>query len=130
MNVRKKISYKEVNMRKAMRNIYVLLLSLFFFVVLCSTEKTVFRFARHYANHMVLQRAPYVPVLWGFGEENTPVIVSVAGKEYRSTVKTGKHVIATLHNTSLVLFNVLKGEGCSMKLLIGCILIQNENNSH
>lgn len=86
-----------------MRGIYVVLLSLPL-LVLCGAEKTIFRFARHYANYMVLQRAPYVPVLWGFGEEGAPVIVSVAGKEYRSTVKTGKHVIAILHKTSLVLF--------------------------
>ena len=101
--IENKISYKEVNARKSMKDIYVLLLSLLL-LVLCGAEKTIFRFARHYANYMVLQRAPYVPVLWGFGEESAPVIVSVAGKEYRSTVKTGKDVISTLHNTSLVLF--------------------------
>ncbi|XP_057290069.1 sialate O-acetylesterase-like [Hydractinia symbiolongicarpus] len=46
-------------------------------VLLSSIECGKFRFANHYADHMVLQRAPYRAVLWGFGENNTFVSISI-----------------------------------------------------
>lgn len=63
-------------------------------VLLSSIECGKFRFANHYADHMVLQRAPYRAVLWGFGENNTFVSISITYQKQievlHTEVKLGK----------------------------------------
>lgn len=70
-------------------NFYILLLPIFsnFGFISC---KDTFRFASHYADHMVLQRTPYAAVLWGFGQENALVNVRLAGKLYPTIVQKGE----------------------------------------
>ena len=72
-------------------NFYILLLSVFSNLGLISCKDT-FRFASHYADHMVLQRGPDAAVLWGFGEENALVIVSIAGKLIQATAEKGEQI--------------------------------------
>ena len=68
---------------------YKLLLSVFLnLVFICCKDS--FRFASHYANHMVLQRDPHAAVVWGFGEKNALVTVSIAEKMIQTTTKRGK----------------------------------------
>ena len=70
-------------------NFYILLLPIFsnFGFISC---KDTFRFASHYADHMVLQRDPNAAVLWGFGEENAQVTVSIGGKLIQATAEKGE----------------------------------------
>ena len=78
-----------------MINLYKLLLSVFSnLVFICCKDS--FRFASHYANHMVLQRDPYAAVVWGFGEENALVTVSIAGKMIQTTTKKGESFVKVL----------------------------------
>ena len=46
----------------------------------------VFRFAHHYADNMVLQRAPLNAVVWGYREHEQPVNVLIRGPD---TIKNG-----------------------------------------
>lgn len=63
---------------------------LIFGLLIAYTEgQDVFRFANHYADHMVLQRAPGATVFWGFGEIHAPVSVRLSDKVYYATVKRG-----------------------------------------
>ena len=63
---------------------------LIFGLLIAYTEgQDVFRFASHYADHMVLQRAPGAAVFWGFGEIHAPVSVRLSDKVYYTTVKRG-----------------------------------------
>ena len=72
-----------------MTNFYKLLLPVFSnLVFICCKDS--FRFASHYANHMVLQRDPYAAVVWGFGEENALVTVSIAGRMIQTSTKKGE----------------------------------------
>ncbi|XP_063061145.1 sialate O-acetylesterase isoform X2 [Engraulis encrasicolus] len=52
-----------------------------------------FRFASYYGDHMVLQKAPERAVLWGYGTENSTVVVVLHGlsiaREYSSHVSEG-----------------------------------------
>ncbi|XP_065647941.1 sialate O-acetylesterase isoform X2 [Hydra vulgaris] len=50
-------------------------------------ESPVFRFANHYAHHMVLQKSPYRSIIWGFGQENSDVIIEVKEKRYQTVVQ-------------------------------------------
>ena len=70
-------------------NFYMLLLSVFSNLGFISCKDT-FRFASHYADHMVLQREPDAAVLWGFGEENASVTVSIAEKLIQATAEKGE----------------------------------------
>ena len=69
--------------------LHILLLLIFLNLALITCKDT-FRFASHYADHMVLQSTPYAAVLWGFGEENALVNVSLAGKLYPTIVQKGE----------------------------------------
>lgn len=63
---------------------------LIFGLLIAYTEgQDVFRFANHYEDHMVLQRAPGATVFWGFGEIHAPVSVRLSDKVYYATVKRG-----------------------------------------
>ena len=42
-------------------------------------NKNVFRFAHHYSDNMVLQRAPTQAIVWGYREYNQPVHVLIKG---------------------------------------------------
>ena len=61
-------------------------------VLLCERSHglSVFRFANHYADHMVLQKSPYNAVVWGFGEEGKDVIIEVKGKRYTTVVRKSR----------------------------------------
>ena len=67
----------------------IILFSILSILLQYTEGNDVFRFANHYSNHMVLQRAPYSAVLWGFGEEGAMVHVKIADKKYITTVKKG-----------------------------------------
>lgn len=72
-----------------MMKFYILLLSFFSnLVFICCKDS--FRFASHYANHMVLQSDPYAAVVWGFGEENALVTVSIAREMIQTITKRGE----------------------------------------
>ncbi|KAL2096066.1 hypothetical protein ACEWY4_008214 [Coilia grayii] len=51
------------------------------------------RFASYYGDHMVLQKAPERAVLWGYGTDNTTVVVTLSGlsarRNYSSYVSGG-----------------------------------------
>ncbi|XP_041918641.1 sialate O-acetylesterase-like [Alosa sapidissima] len=51
------------------------------------------RFASYYGNHMVLHKAPERAVIWGYGTNNTTVVVNLTGlsnrKTFRSAVRDG-----------------------------------------
>ena len=49
-----------------------------------------FRFASHYANHMVLQRDPSRSIIWGFGDVGATVVVNLLGIKYTTDVVKGK----------------------------------------
>lgn len=51
---------------------------------------SLFRFANHYENHMVLQREPNQALLWGYGETGSLVVLTVAGRTYAARVGSGK----------------------------------------
>ncbi|XP_057307116.1 sialate O-acetylesterase-like [Hydractinia symbiolongicarpus] len=50
---------------------------------------SLFRFANHYENHMVLQREPNQALLWGYGETGSLVVLTVAGRTYAARVGSG-----------------------------------------
>lgn len=48
--------------------------------------ESVFRFASVFGSHMVLQKAPKRPSVWGYGEVGEEVIVIHDGQMYRSFI--------------------------------------------
>jgi len=66
---------------------------IFYFIFLfllntCFCKVDSFRFASHYADHMVLQRQPKRAVIWGFGEDGSSVSLQVDGHMYSTQVNT------------------------------------------
>ncbi|KAL4647271.1 sialate O-acetylesterase [Arapaima gigas] len=50
-------------------------------VSLSETFRQELRFASYYGDHMVLQQAPESAVVWGYGDSDSKVIVTVTGKQ-------------------------------------------------
>ena len=100
-----KISHSHV---KCNRNDDILVyISIAYFLNLALiTCKDTFRFASHYADHMVLQRTPYAAVLWGVGEENALVNVSLAGKLYPTIVQKGKQFVKACYKIIVALYSL------------------------
>ena len=47
------------------------------------------RFANYFQDHMVLQRAPQRPIVWGFGDQGVVTTLELDGKIYRTISQSG-----------------------------------------
>jgi sialate O-acetylesterase len=65
------------------------LMALFIAFVVCMSRihAQLFKFANSYADHMVLQRAPYKAKLWGYGVPGASVSLNLFGVSYLTVVR-------------------------------------------
>ncbi|XP_076138671.1 sialate O-acetylesterase-like [Alosa pseudoharengus] len=58
------------------------------FISLLTAVSGELRFASYYGDHMVLQKAPERAVIWGYGTNNTTVVVNLTGLSNRKTFRS------------------------------------------
>ncbi|KAJ8280938.1 hypothetical protein GJAV_G00061280 [Gymnothorax javanicus] len=67
---------------------YPLFVSCLFCIAVCLTTADEFRFASYYGDHMVLQKAPERAVLWGYGLNESKVVIFLVGEQGNGAEKS------------------------------------------